>query len=210
MLNKKVAGLALATMLVLPVGAVSANTGTKATDQFEQLKEQFSKATSASPQQGEEQQDAPAVEGTPPTSGEEVNPEEDMKATDAAPASDTPSATPQTTTKEADAAVQTFTTDNPSATKGTTPIASDTATADPVSETAKENSNEMALAQTEQQISQYVQNEMAKEFKAQVDLLKEDQKQTMYLVFSGVAVLSFVLGLFGGFLYSFSRRKEYY
>lgn len=207
MLNKKIVGLAMATMLVLPVGAVSANTGTKATDQFEQLKEQFSKATSA-PQSGQEQSEAPAVEGTPPTSGEEVNPEEDMKASESSTASETPA--PTDATKEKDAAVQTFTTDNPSPTKGTTPITSETATADPVAETAKENSNEMALAQTEQQITQYVQNEMAKEFKTQVDQLKEDQKQTMYLVLSGVGILSFVLGLFGGFLYNFSRRKEYY
>lgn len=207
MLNKKIVGLAMATMLVLPVGAVSANTGTKATDQFEQLKEQFSKATSA-PQSGQEQSEAPAVEGTPPTSGEEVNPEEDMKASESTTASETPA--PTDATKEKDAAVQTFTTDNPSPTKGTTPINSEAATADPVAETAKENSNEMALAQTEQQITQYVQNEMAKEFKTQVDQLKEDQKQTMYLVLSGVGILSFVLGLFGGFLYNFSRRKEYY
>lgn len=207
MLNKKIVGLAMATMLVLPVGAVSANTGTKATDQFEQLKEQFSKATSAS-QSGQEQSEAPAVEGTPPTSGEEVNPEEDMKASESTTVSETPA--PTDATKEKDAAVQTFTTDNPSPTKGTTPIASETETADPVAETAKENSNEMALAQTEQQITQYVQNEMAKEFKTQVDQLKEDQKQTMYLVLSGVGILSFVLGLFGGFLYNFSRRKEYY
>lgn len=207
MLNKKIVGLAMATMLVLPVGAVSANTGTKATDQFEQLKEQFSKATSAS-QSGQEQSEAPAVEGTPPTSGEEVNPEEDMKASESTTASETPA--PTDATKEKDAAVQTFTTDNPSPTKGTTPIVSETATADPVAETAKENSNEMALAQTEQQITQYVQNEMAKEFKTQVDQLRKDQKQTMYLVLSGVGILSFVLGLFGGFLYNFSRRKEYY